>query len=441
MTTDKPKRKPRPAGKPKCKPRGRAFTRGHDDRRLESRNPKGTAPITSAPTGAPLTTEEPAVTAPTTAPEDAKVRALLDLLGSGGLSAEQVREIASTVTADALESHQAAERKARDMIADALTTLSGKLDTLESALAVAPPIVRARVARTLAPSTVNPMADALAKTYTCGEPVRGYPVVLLSGPSLGKTYNVRAFAKAQGYDVFLAHGCSRDMDEIATLVGTALPDTEKGTGFALPDGVLTQAWRAASAGQNVMLLLDEIWRLSETAQEWLLTALQPDSDGYLTLRTRRTVDGALEVLRAHTRHLHIVGAANLTERTDVVEAFWSRFCKRRFAFTADTVREVARHILASAGIVDADDRLATGYARIVEESRRQFSSGAVRYPLDIRVLESAAAISDGTAASCRDELCELLADHSAHWNDIADTDTKGISAATEWQAQLRRLTV
>ena len=73
------------------------------------------------------------MTAPTTAPDAAKVRAVLDLLGSGGLSAEQVREIASTVTADALESHQAAERKARDMIADTLTTLSGKLDTLESA--------------------------------------------------------------------------------------------------------------------------------------------------------------------------------------------------------------------------------------------------------------------------------------------------------------------
>ena len=129
--------------------------------------------------------------------------------------------------------------------------------------------------------------------------------------------------------------------------------------------------------------------------------------------------------------------------TERGESTWKRVAEpavNPFRAAANLRAATLGHSLP-AGIVDADDRLAMGYARIVEESRRQFSSGAVRYPLDIRVLESAAAISDGTAASCRDELCELLADHSAHWNDIADTDTKGISAATEWQAQLRRLTV
>ena len=428
--------------------KGKPFVAGHDEHR-RCKNPQGVAngaaPVmgeppkvdtsaddsTSDSTSTTTTPEAPVTPAPAVvADKTAAANAILELLNGGGLNADEVRAIAEDVTAARVSA-----------VTDSIDTVATRLQDFLDAFDAAPPAVKARTIRAIAPASTNPMADALAKHYTCGEPVRGYPLVLLSGPSLGKTYNVSAFAKTNGYDVLLHHGCSRDMDEIATLVGAALPDTEKGTGFALPDGVATQAWRAAAAGKNVLFLLDEIFRLSETTQEWLLTALQPDKDGYLTLRTRRIVDGALEVIKAHTSRLHIVGAANLTERTDVVEAFWSRWTKRRFEFTADVVKEVARHILAQNGVTDTDDTLATAYGRVVQSSRAAFVAGTIRYPLDIRVLESAAAVCNGTAASCRDELCELLVAHSANWDDIANTDSKSIESAKEWEAALRRLSL
>jgi hypothetical protein len=220
----------------------------------------------------------------------------------------------------------------RDIAQDVATATFAPWKLMLDAMQSATPATRARVALAVQQHTSpNAIISALSAVYRIGA-APSCPVLLASPPSLGKTHSVRQFA-AQ-YDAYLEHGCSADMDEIATLLGGPVPD---GTGgFIVVDGVLVQAVRTASTGRNVLLLLDELLRLSGSAQEWLLTFLtgvQTPAGRVYRIRTRRVdpVTGALEVIECPAENLHIVGACNLDARRPS-DALWSRFKVRRFAF-------------------------------------------------------------------------------------------------------------
>ena len=321
-------------------------------------------------------------------------------------------------------------------------SLVARLDTLEHALHAASPATKARAAVATATATTSPILSRIAPFYAAGTDNAGTVVCLISPPSFGKSHAVRALGRT--YDRFLEHGCSDDMDEISTLLGTVTPDGKGG--FIVTDGVLTQALRSAAAGETVLLFLDEVFRLSPRAQEWLLTFLAPKAGAY-TVRTRRALpDGTLETLSAPMDRLHIVTAANLGLMPPA-EAFWSRLHKVRIAFDVATLRTIARSVIDSHGIRDngtaTADKLAAGFAALMATTRAQVKAGDLAYPADIRILERAC--KHAAAADCAAVVAHLagaLPDALAAWDgDLGDALPQSAAAAAEAVSNLKKATL
>jgi hypothetical protein len=405
--------------------RGRPFVAGVDDRRF--------APVT-APTPEPVTAPEPV---PPVASTDDALEALRRVLGGGGTDEAAVRRIATEIVEPVATIAGDTARSLEDY-ADTVRAVDGKLTAVLDALSTAPASARARARVALSGgSTGSPIADALSRWYTVGED-RCTNVLLASPPSLGKSYAVREFGRM--YDVYLEHGCSDDVDEIATLLGSPVPDGAGG--FVVVDGVLTQAVRAASEGKSVLLLLDEVLRLSRSAQEWLLTFLtgrkRADGTREYVLRTRRvTPDGTLAVLTCDAALLHVVGATNLGMLAPV-EAFWSRWETVRFEFDPVTIRAVASAILSAHGVTGADaDKLSGAWTEIVTDSRKEVARGALRFPADIRMLERAVNASNGGADDIAATLAGRLQDNLANWSaDLGDVDPESAKVCAEFGKRL-----
>jgi len=419
--------------------RGKPMLPGIDDRRRGSSEAATAAPRSAKTASDPdvdalLGSLRDALTAKTGSIDEDAVRSLVD----GMLDPLRNGITDAVEAADAIDERLSSRCNA---LGSNISDLRGRLEAVSHALHTATQATRARVRVALAAgSDPSPIVEALGKFYTPGEEAPAN-VLLCSPPSLGKSYGVRTFAAA--YDAYLEHGCSDDMDEIATLLGSPMPDGKGG--FITVDGVLTQAVRTASQGKNVLLLLDEVLRLAPRAQEWLLSFLtgvkRPDGTRCYRLRTRRVdADGALEVLECDAARLHLVGATNLG-MLQPVEAFWSRWETVRLDFTPATVQAVAAAILAAHGIPDSGDVLAKAWAQIVTESRSAVAEGKLRFPVDMRMLERAAQFAETpSVAAVGKWAADRLADNTAHWNaDLGDTDPQSVAVCDGWTSMLRSL--
>jgi hypothetical protein len=328
--------------------------------------------------------------------------------------------------ADALETlRQALQPKAtvdeaavRAIVEDAIEPLRQLLQSPAVAQS------RARLAVAQASSS-NPIMAALQQRYVVGQEAPAN-ALLVAPPSLGKSFTIREFGKQ--YDLFLEHGCTDDLDEVATLLGGPVAT---GAGFEVVDGVLTQAVRAASQGQTVLLLLDEVLRMGDRPQESLLsflTGVKTQTGRVYRLRTRRFENGAFETIECPVANLHIVAAANLGARHPQ-EAFWSRWDVVRFGFDLATVEGVASTVAQSYGISEAD-MVGKRYAAAVSMSRALVASNAVRYPLDIRTLERACQLAGSDKGSeVLTYVASRVSDSCAHWSiDLGETDPSCSSA-------------
>lgn len=301
--------------------------------------------------------------------------------------------------------------------------------------AVLDPTARARIALAVKGSD-NPILDKLIPFYQAGQEAPAN-VLVCSPPSLGKSFAIRQLG--QTYDHYLEHGCSDDLDEVSTLLGNPVPDGKGG--FIVVDGVLTEAMRLAGGGKTVLLLLDEVLRLSPRAQEWLLTFLtgvKTPSGRRYRLRTRRAMScGTLEVLECATTHLHLVAATNLGLLTPV-EAFWSRWETVRIDFSMPLAKDVAHNILSAYGVAGSDKKsakeLAKRFAEVVADSRKHVAEGRLRFPVDFRMLERACQLAkENTPKAVADYLAKRFADNTANWNvDTGDVDGDSLTHATKW---------
>jgi hypothetical protein len=271
----------------------------------------------------------------------------------------------------------------------------------------------------------NPVVELLSQYYTVGHEAVAN-VCLAAPPSIGKTFAYRQLGKA--YDVYLEHGCTADSEEINTMLGSTAPDGKGG--FVVFDGVLAQAVRTASTGKNVLLLLDEVLRLSEQGQVWLLSFLTgvETADGKkYRLRTRRvTADGTLEVIECAAKHLHIGAAVNLGARSPN-DAFWSRWDHQRLAFDEATVKGTARSFADNYGVTDAGE-LAEKFTVALIVSRTGVADGSLKYSLDFRALQNALSmVTRRKGSPSAADVCTAIAAgveaRCAHWGiDSGETD-------------------
>jgi len=194
-----------------------------------------------------------------------------------------------------------------------------------------------------------------------------------------------------------------------------------------------------------MLMLDEVLRLPEIVQEWLLTFLTavetPDGRVY-RLRTRKAVNGVLEVIECKAENLHILAATNLGMALPP-EAFWSRFETIRIEWTEKLARAVGQSILNDAGIVptSGDPVLAKEFAKIMGESRVAMKSGRIKMPVDFRMLKRQAMVAstpDESAVAAM--LAKRLPGNVVSWDgDSGDMIEESKTLADSWTARFAKL--
>jgi hypothetical protein len=287
----------------------------------------------------------------------------------------------------------------------------------------------------------NTMLDKLAPFYTAGVDRAPISVLLLSPPSFGKSFAIRLLGKL--YDSYYEHGCSKDMAEIDTMLGSVQPDGRGG--FMTVDGVMASAFRAASEGKNTLLFLDEVLRLNPIVQEWLLSIMVPHhtpSGRVYRLRTRRVEsDGSLEVIEAPAKHLAIVAGGNL-DMTTPLEAFWSRWEKVRVEYSVALAETQGKAILDMYGVREPEKLIAT-FARVMDQSRATFAAGNLKYPVDFRILERACIMvqtsgQDVTGRNVGTFAASRIVDSCAHWSvDTGNVDSGSKSACDGWVAMLK----
>lgn len=370
-------------------------------------------PAKSAPTGDPL--------------RDAITGIVEDKLGDwtpeAAMDEDKVKDLVDVVV-------QPVKDRLSDMSAD-FTKVKDLADAIENDKSVS-----SRMPVISAVASGNKIMEQIAPFYKPGTESYINPLMLCSPPSFGKSHTIRQLGKS--YDLYLEHGCSDDLDETSTMVGGPVPDGAGG--FIVVDGILTEAVRAASSGKTVLLLLDEVLRLSPRTQEWLLTFLTGVKTGHgkvYRLRTRRVDDGRLEVIEAPFENLHIIAATNLG-MISPVEAFWSRWTKIRIQWERDTAKAIGLSIMDSYGIGSAEP-FAEHYADLIGKTREAVKDGRIKYPADFRLLEVAAGqCKEPTAPDLAKFIAEYLPDHACLWDcDLGDVVPESKAVVEDWCKALK----
>ena len=208
--------------------------------------------------------------------------------------------------------------------------------------------------------------------------------LVTSPPSYGKSYSLRQLGNA--YDLYLEHGCSDSIDEETTLIGKTIPDGNGG--FAIVDGVLTEAVRSASKGNRVLLFLDEVLRWPIVSQEFLLSFLEPhkgsSGDSEYVLRTLKMQNGNSELIRCNVKNLHIVAAGNRSANA-ITEAFWSRWHKVNIKFDVTDFAVICKQIADTYDVVIDPGEFAVAASL----SRDRFNEMRLEAPIDCRTLVNA----------------------------------------------------
>jgi hypothetical protein len=285
------------------------------------------APIITAPPAAPLTAPAPPAPAPA-APVSldgmfgAAIGAAVDSHLKGiHARLDEISEAVGSTPPDIEDRLQ----KVQDTVLSQCSVIDSSLETLKTKIADALSTGGAAAARVIAPilgvsasGTFDPIRRALE--YYCAPGNALKPVLVKGGPGSGKTYAAREHGKS--FDRYVEIGVYPETQS-SDLIGYMTPVEP------WVDGPLTDAFRAAAAGQRVLLVIDELYRASGPARQCLLTPLAPaeiDGASYYRLRTGKpvvdSVTGATtsEVLLAPQENLAIVATTNVGGKFDVSPA-------------------------------------------------------------------------------------------------------------------------
>ena len=216
-------------------------------------------------------------------------------------------------------------QKVQDAVLSQCSVIDSSLETLKTKIADALSTGGVAAAKVIAPvlgvaasGTFDPIKRALE--YYCAPGASLKPVIVKGGPGSGKTFAAREHGKS--FDRYVEIGVYPETQS-SDLIGYMTPVEP------WVDGPLTDAFRAAAAGQNVLMVVDELYRASGPARQCLLTPLAPaiiDDKPYYRLRTGKPVKDALtgattsEVLLAPKENLAIVATTNVGGKFDVSPA-------------------------------------------------------------------------------------------------------------------------
>lgn len=282
----------------------------------------GTTPIITAPVAPPPPVAPPAAPVSLDGMFGAAIGAAVDAHLKG--IHDRLDEISDAVGSTPPDIEDRLQ-KVQDAVLSQCSVIDSSLETLKTKIADALSTGGAAAARVIAPilgvastGTFDPIKRALE--YYCAPGASLKPVLVKGGPGSGKTYAAREHGKV--FDRYVEIGVYPETQS-SDLIGYMTPVEP------WVDGPLTDAFRAAAAGQRVLMVVDELYRASGPARQCLLTPLAPaviDDKSYYRLRTGKPVKDALtgattsEVLLAPQENLAIVATTNVGGKFDVSPA-------------------------------------------------------------------------------------------------------------------------
>ena len=230
----------------------------------------------------------------------------------------------------------------------------------------------------------------------------------------GKTHDIYAYMKDNSLDhVFV--GGNADV-EAMDLKGNLLPFEKNGEkNFIWVDGPLTQAFRRAAAGEKVILFIDELLRMSKSAQSLLVPALTTDIHGNYVLDTGRVIDvvdgvGKTECIKAPSQNLWVLATTNMGAEygtPDMESALEDRFELIEKNNSLDKIIRVLKEIAETKGF---GDEVVSQMTDFYESMVALKEEGVLAKLINLRHL--AQSMED---AMSQDDLYDCLMDRMPKW--------------------------
>jgi MoxR-like ATPase len=178
---------------------------------------------------------------------------------------------------------------------------------------------------------------------------------------------------------------------------------------------LTQAFRRAAAGEKIILFIDELLRMSKSAQSLLVPALTTDIHGNYVLDTGRVIDvvdgvGKTECIKAPSQNLWVLATTNMGAEygtPDMESALEDRFELIEKNNSLDKIIRILKEIAETKGF---DDEVVSKMADFYEYMVALKEEGVLAKLINLRHL--AQAIED---AISQDDLRDCLMDRVPKW--------------------------
>lgn len=174
----------------------------------------------------------------------------------------------------------------------------------------------------------EPITSATAITYECSVAAKlnryehTRHICITGEKGSGKTRSTYEYLKANKIPHIFVGG-NKDI-EASDLRGMLLPVEKDGNKeFIWVDGPLTEAFRRASKGEKICLIIDELLRISDSGLSILIPSLSLDNTNHYVLPTGRIVDvdadgvGKMEVLKAPKDKFWVIATTNIGAGYDV----------------------------------------------------------------------------------------------------------------------------
>jgi hypothetical protein len=236
--------------------------------------------------------------------------------------------------------------------------------------------------------------------------------LLIKGPAgSGKTTEARMHG-TKGFDCFIEYQAQGNDGESIDMLGS-VEGTTNAAGkmtFVWTDGKVTEAFRRASRGENVCLLIDEIFRLRKVERDAMLSALAPTLDGHYVLTTSRTIidpaDPTLarkETIQAPVEKLAIIATTNCGSDYGLEEPCFAERARWHEVYAPtnwDTTKDILSGYAAAYGWSDpklvAEKLVILGQATHLAQQSGELEIGACTRTLS-RALKNPLCIADSWA--------------------------------------------
>ena len=244
------------------------------------------------------------------------------------------------------------------------------------------------------------------------------PILFEGDRGSGKTFESREFAKTNHFPCLEVAG--NESIESFDFLGHVV-QTEHG--MVWKDGKLSQAFRLAAKGIQVVLIIDEMLRIPQRHLSVLLSALSPDSDGNYRLQTGRmnaVIDGVgvEEELLAPTTNLAIFATTNVGPEF-AIDDLDPAVAERFIIIRKDTeIAQLTKILQAKAESRSFNRLVVLKLVELFNKTQRMVKTGTLNRHATTRTLARAL-----EAAESEQDIKLVLKDQILLW---ADRDSSGL---------------